>query len=80
MLAKNEMITTGKDVTDNKLQYSLLGDPAISLNLPTMKAVIDSINGIPANSSTVRASMKLYSWKKDECLNSLNSLKFPNYS
>ena len=58
MLAKNEMITTGKDVTDNKLQYSLLGDPAISLNLPTMKAVIDSINGIPANSSTVRASMK----------------------
>ena len=58
MLAKNEMITTGKDVTDNKLQYSLLGDPAISLNLPTMNAVIDSINGIPANSSTIRASMK----------------------
>ena len=58
MLAKNEMITTGQDRTTNKLQYSLLGDPAISLNLPTMTAVIDSINGIPATSTSARASMK----------------------
>lgn len=46
MLAKNEMITSGQDNTTNKLQYSLLGDPALRLNLPTMKVVIDDINGI----------------------------------
>jgi hypothetical protein len=47
-LAKNEMITLGSyngDVTVNKLQYSLLGDPAIALNQPTGTVVIDSING-----------------------------------
>lgn len=46
-LAKNEMVTTGQDVTVNKLQFTLLGDPAMTLNLPTMTAVIDSINGVP---------------------------------
>lgn len=45
-LAKNEMITSGRDRTCNKLQYSLLGDPAIALNMPTLTAVIDEINGI----------------------------------
>ena len=44
-LAKNQMITTRQDTTVNKLQYSLLGDPAISLHLPTLSVVIDSING-----------------------------------
>ena len=58
MLAKNEMITTGQDLTGNKLQYSLLGDPAISLNLPTLNIVIDSINGIPANATTNLPTMK----------------------
>lgn len=43
--AKNYMITSGQDRTTNKLQYALLGDPAISLNLPTLSVVIDSING-----------------------------------
>ncbi len=46
-LAKMEMINTGQDKTRNKLQYSLLGDPALSLNLPALTTVIDSINGIP---------------------------------
>lgn len=45
MLAKNELITSGQDNTTNKLQYSLLGDPALRLNLPTLEVVIDSING-----------------------------------
>lgn len=27
------------------MQYSLLGDPALKLNIPTLKAVIDTING-----------------------------------
>lgn len=55
-LAKNEMITTGRDRTCNKLQYSLLGDPALALNLPTRTIVIDSINGIAVrDSSTITA-------------------------
>ena len=47
--AKNEMITKGSDQTVNMLQYQLLGDPALSLNLPTGTVVIDAINGIPAD-------------------------------
>ena len=34
-LKKNELITSGKDHSANKLQYSLLGDPALALKLPT---------------------------------------------
>ena len=34
------------ETTKNKLQYSLLGDPALSLALPTYTAIIDDINGI----------------------------------
>lgn len=52
MRAKNDMITTRMDLTDNKLQYSLLGDPALALKLPTMNIVIDSINGLPASKET----------------------------
>ena len=47
-IAKNSLITNGADGYDrtiNKLQYSLLGDPALVLNIPTLNAVIDSING-----------------------------------
>ena len=44
-LAKNEMITSGQDKTSNKLRYSLLGDPALCLNVPTLQTVVDSING-----------------------------------
>ena len=44
-LAKNSLITTRQDYTTNKLQYTLLGDPALRLAHPTMKAVIDDING-----------------------------------
>ena len=43
-LAKNELIQTGSDRTANKLQYTLLGDPALRLALPTTPIVIDSIN------------------------------------
>ncbi len=45
-LAKCDMIDSKSDQTRNKLQYALLGDPALSLNLPQLKVVIDSINGI----------------------------------
>ena len=43
--AKNELVRTNKDLTANKLQYTLLGDPALRLALPTRKVVVDSING-----------------------------------
>ncbi len=42
--AKNELIQTGGDQTVNKLQYSLLGDPALLLAMPTAPVVIDAIN------------------------------------
>jgi hypothetical protein len=52
-LAKAELVTptsTGsgiKDYSINKLKYILLGDPALTLAVPTGKVVVDSINGIP---------------------------------
>lgn len=50
-LAKNQLITSGRDTTVNKLQYALLGDPALVLNVPRAGAVIDSINGIAVASA-----------------------------
>ena len=44
--AKNYLVKNGIETTKNKLQYSLLGDPALSLALPTYTVVIDNINGI----------------------------------
>ncbi len=45
-LAKNEVIRLGSDPTVNKLQYTLLGDPAVALNQPMGTVAIDSINGM----------------------------------
>lgn len=50
-LTKVEMISGGSDRTTNKLQYSLLGDPALALNLPTQTVVIDSIAGVATGGS-----------------------------
>lgn len=44
--AKNQMIEDGADRTVNKLQYSLLGDPALKLALPSRTMVVDEINGV----------------------------------
>lgn len=56
--AKNEMITAeGGDKTENKLQYSLLGDPAVALHLPTIDIEIDSINGIDATSASTQMAV-----------------------
>ena len=44
-LAKNELISSGSDLSANKLQYTLLGDPALTLAAPTLSMVVDSING-----------------------------------
>lgn len=57
-LAKNALISTGQDRTENKLQYSLLGDPAMSLHLPTEQIVIDEINGVNIASTTDYPTLK----------------------
>jgi len=56
-LAKNSLINDRRDLTTNKLQYSLLGDPALVLALPTLGVSIDSINGQPL-ASTVQTTIK----------------------
>ncbi len=43
--AKNSLVDNQQDLSVNKLQYSLLGDPALKLALPRLKSVIDDING-----------------------------------
>lgn len=66
-LAKNELITTGvvlgydsqgnpiraTDQSTNRLQYSLLGDPALRLAMPTQQLKIESINDTPLTSGAV---------------------------
>ncbi len=44
--AKNELIDAKTDRTQNKLQYTLLGDPALRLSAPTLSIQVDTINGI----------------------------------
>ena len=50
-LSKIDLFTS--DPSENKLQYTLLGDPALRPALPTASAVIDSINGTSMNSGSV---------------------------
>lgn len=57
-LAKNKMITQGLDRTENKLQYSLLGDPAISLAAPTYSITVDSINNMDVSNSSDTIKLK----------------------
>lgn len=53
--AKNRLISGGSDLgigtdlTTNKLQYTLLGDPALKLAMPKLEVKIDEINGIPVS-------------------------------
>lgn len=62
-LAQNDVMTGAakegeSDRTQNHLQYSLLGDPALSLNFPTMKVVLDSINGIACERTDTMPKLK----------------------
>ena len=50
------------DMSANKLQYTLIGDPALKLNIPSRAAKVDSINGKPidsANLTMLRAGDKV---------------------
>ena len=60
-LAKNLLMTPtskgndiGYDDTANKLQFTLLGDPALVLAAPTLQMVIDSINGQPTDGQPIQ--------------------------
>lgn len=57
-LTKSYLITSSEDRSTNKLQYQLLGDPAVALHLPTQKVVVDSINGISANDTQKKATLQ----------------------
>lgn len=60
-LAQNDVVTGHfgeTDQTDNHLQYALIGDPALSLNLPTRQIVVDSINGISTAQADKMAELK----------------------
>lgn len=52
-LAKVNLVSTvdgeimnNRDYGDNKLKYALLGDPALTIGMPTRTVVLDSINGM----------------------------------
>jgi hypothetical protein len=47
--AKCDLVSEGLDRSPNKLQFSLLGDPALHLACPSPSVVIDSINGQPVS-------------------------------
>ena len=50
-LAKNELVTRGTgetDLSENKIHYVLLGDPALCLAAPRLKVVVDSFGGVDA--------------------------------
>ena len=51
--AKNELIDAGTDRSQNKLQYTLLGDPALRLAAPTRPIQIETINDISLSTGEV---------------------------
>lgn len=52
-LAKNAIITAGEySLKENKLQYALLGDPALVIGAPLQEVVVDSINGVSVKSQS----------------------------
>lgn len=49
--AKEHLVTESIDLSLNKLQYSLLGDPALALVRPQLRCVVDEIDGKPVSST-----------------------------
>lgn len=54
--AKGKVISSGADAGVNKLQFVLLGDPALRLKLPEYSIVIDSFNGVEAGTPSSAAA------------------------
>ena len=55
-MAKCNVIIAGSDRTVNKLQYVLLGDPALRLKYPGYRVVVDKMNGLDAVQNTAQVS------------------------
>ncbi len=51
-MSKCNVIEYGSDRTENKLQYVLLGDPALRLKYPQYRVVVDKMNGVDAVNTT----------------------------
>lgn len=47
-MAKCNVIGKGSDLSENKLQFVLLGDPALRLKLPEYRVRVDKIDGVDA--------------------------------
>lgn len=50
--AKCNIIDNNKDLYENKLQFIIIGDPALCLNMPTYKVVIEKFNNATAGEHT----------------------------
>ena len=48
-LAKCAVVSNSSDLSENKLQYVLIGDPALRLHIPRYKAVVEKFNNKPAD-------------------------------
>ena len=55
-MAKCNVIEFRSDWTENKLQYVLLGDPALRLKYPHYRVVVDRMNGVDAGTNTLQVS------------------------
>ena len=55
-MAKCNVITLGSDYSENKLQYVLLGDPALRLKYPQYRVVVDRMNGVDAGVNVPQVS------------------------
>ena len=53
-IAKCNVISLGTDRTENKLQYVLLGDPALRLKYPHYRFVVDKLNGADASGEALQ--------------------------
>ena len=51
-MSKCNVISLGSDRTVNKLQYVLLGDPALRLKYPRYRVVVDKMNGVDSQEVT----------------------------
>ncbi len=54
-MAKNSIISDGRQAgfLENKLQYALLGDPALIMGNPTQKVILDKINDQEVNGTPI---------------------------
>ena len=79
-ITKNKLISRGGDLTVNKLQYALLGDPALKLNIPENKVIIDSINGISLVGGTSLIKLKAASVARISGHVEVNGAKADNFN